>query len=658
MRLSPLFREWQLSCNQKTRGGGLLPTALLVKLFITALPASAITAPGPNFADLSFDELANIQITSVSKKAERLAGAPASVFVITNEDIRRSGASSLPEALRLAPNLQIARVDARNYAITARGFNSVFENKLLVLIDGRTVYSPFFSGVFWDAQDVVLEDIERIEVISGAGATLWGANAVNGVINIITRSAKDTQGSLLAAGASEHESNGALRYGGKLENGAYYRVYGKFADNDNTRNQSGGLIQDGWRRTQAGFRSDWSDGDKTLMLEANAYQAGLHERPIRDIKLAGLNLLGRATKKLADGSDMSLQIYLDHTERDQPVAYVDRLNTFDIEFQHALLLGSSHNLVWGGGYRYAMDKVQQNGATFAFFPESLNMRWSNLFVQDEISLHQNLRLTAGLKFEHSHYTGAEYLPSVRLAWDAAPNHLIWGSISRAIRSPSRIDRDIYVLPKPIMVNGVPRFFIAGGPNFMSEVAIDKELGYRGQLSPTLTYSVTAFHTAYDKLRTLEPGAGGLDAVFSNMAEATSRGVEMWGTWQALPAWRVSAGLSSQKLRVKLKPGSADTSGTTGLANNDASHFWMLRSSFDISSTQEIDLSLRHVGALPKPAVPAYTSLDLRYGWKIRPNLEFSIIGQNLLNAAHPESGPPLTRSEFERSLMVRTIWHF
>ena len=658
MRLSPLFREWQLSRNQKNPGLELLPLALLFNSLLFPLSATANIAPGPNFADLSFDELANIQITSVSKKAESLAGAPASVFVITNEEIRRSGASTLPEALRLAPNLQIARVDARNYAITARGFNSVFENKLLVLIDGRTVYSPFFSGVFWDAQDVVLEDIERIEVISGAGATLWGANAVNGVINIITRSAKDTQGGLLDAGASEHERNGALRYGGKLDNGSYYRVYGKYSDNDDTRTQKGTSLQDGWRRTQAGYRSDWSDSDKTVMLEANAYQASLHQSFTQDIKLAGANLLGRISKKLANGSDMSLQVYWDHTERDQPLHYIDRLDTFDAEFQHAVQLGASHNIVWGGGYRYAMDRVQQNGASFAFLPGTLNMQWGNVFVQDEISLRQDLRLTAGVKFEHSYYTGAEYLPNLRLAWDPAPNHLIWASLSRSIRSPSRIDRDFYVLPKPILIHGVPRFFIAGGPNFVSEVAKDAELGYRGQLASALSYSVTLFRTDYDKLRTLEPGAGGLDAVFSNMAEGTSHGIEMWGTWQAMPAWRVSAGLVSQKLSIRLKPGSADTSGATGLANNDANHVWMLRSSLDLSERQEIDLTLRHVGALPTPSVPAYTSLDLRFGWKIRRNIELSVIGQNLLNATHAESGPPLTRSEFERSLMVRTIWHF
>ncbi|MES2103594.1 MAG: TonB-dependent receptor [Pseudomonadota bacterium] len=658
MRLSPLFRVPQSSRHQKSKCLELIPAILLFSATLSPAAAFAMAAPGPNFADLSFEELANIQITSVSKKAERLAGAPASVFVITNEEIRRSGASTLPEALRLAPNLEIARVDARNYAITARGFNSVFENKLLVLIDGRTVYSPFFSGVFWDAQDVILEDIERIEVISGAGATLWGANAVNGVINIITRSARDTQGGLLAAGGGEHEHNGALRYGGKLDNGAYYRVYGKYSDNDDTRSPAGKLAQDGWHRTQAGFRSDWDGDDKAVMLEANAYDASLRQPATRDIQLTGVNLLGRIAKKLADGSDMSLQVYWDHTERDQPIAYFDRLDTFDIEFQHALQLGNSHNIVWGAGYRYAMDKVQQNGANFAFLPSSLNMQWGNIFAQDEISLPNNLRLTAGLKFEHSYYTGAEYLPNVRLAWDPAPNQLVWASISRSIRSPSRIDRDFYVLPKPIIINGLPRFFIAGGPHFESEVAKDMELGYRGQLLPTLTYSVTAFHTRYDKLRTLEPGALGLDAVFSNMAEGSSHGVEMWGTWQAAPGWRVSAGLVSQKLRVWLKPGSKDTSGTTGLLNNDSNHYWTLRSSFDISERQEIDLTLRHVGALPTPPVAAYTSLDLRYGWKIRPNWELSVIGQNLLHASHAEWGNLLTRSELERSLMVRTLWHF
>jgi iron complex outermembrane receptor protein len=604
-------------------------------------------------ADLSLEQLGDIVVTSVSRQEERLSDAAASIFVITAENIRRSGATTLPEALRLAPNLQVARVDARNYAVTARGFNSPFENKLLVLIDGRSVYTPLFSGVFWDAQDVMLEDVERIEVISGAGATLWGANAVNGVINVITRSAQDTQGTLVAAGASRNEKNGALRYGGELASGGHYRVYGKYADNDDTLRANGDNTQTGWRRNQAGFRMDWGDRRSGLTLQGDAYQAELQQQGTRNIRTAGANLLGRLNRQLADGSSIRLQAYLDHTERDQPGAFTENLDTLDVELQHAVRLAESHNVVWGGGYRFATDRLR-NGTSFAFLPGSLNMRWANVFAQDEIALRKNLRLTLGMKFEHNDYTGVESLPSLRLSWKPAADHLIWGSASRAVRAPSRIDRDFFAPATPFVINGMSRYVIAGGPDFESEVANVYEIGYRGQPLPTVSYSVTAFHSVYDKLRTLEPGPNG--AVFRNLAEGTTRGIEMWGSWQPMSRWRLSAGAVAQDIRLQLKPGSADATGGSALASNDPSHYWMLRSSFDVAPGKELDLTLRRMGALSTPVVPAYYEMDLRFGWQVRPDLELSIVGQNLLHSSHAEFGSNPARSVFDRSVFLKMLW--
>jgi iron complex outermembrane receptor protein len=627
-----------------------------VSLFVT-LSSYGETLSANDFANLTFEDLANIKITSVSKKKERLADAAASVFVITSEDIRRSGAMNLPETLRLAPNLQVAQVDARNYAITARGFNSPFENKLLVLIDGRTVYSPLFSGVFWDAQDVMLEDVERIEVISGPGATLWGANAVNGVINIITRSASDTQGGLLSTGASNQGKNGAVRYGSTLENGFHYRVYGKHADQDSTKTADDRNTYTGWQRDQTGFRMDRTDRNGGMTVQGDAYQGTLHQGGSADIQIAGANVLSRIDHKLDTDSNLRFQAYIDHTERNQPTAFNEHLDTLDLELQHTLQLAAAHNVIWGGGYRYAWDRVMINNPSgFAFLPGTENMRWANIFAQDEIELAKTLRWTVGLKMENNSYTGTESLPSTSLAWKVAPDHLLWTSAARAIRAPSRIDRDFYAPSSPIIIAGVPHFIIGGGPDFASEVANVYQLGYRGQLASAVTYSITGFYSEYDQLRTLEPNPNGVGFLFMNKAEGTSRGVEMSSSWQATRAWRLTGGVTNQRLKTHLKLGSADISGTTGLANNDPHSYWMLRSTYDISEAMELDAMIRHIGRLPNPDVPAYTAVDVRLGWKIRRDVELSLIGQNLLDASHPEFGAAPNRNEIKRNFLVRLVW--
>lgn len=620
------------------------------------LNASAESVRYGGLADLSLEELSSLPVISVSKSAKPVSEASASVFVITNDDIRNTGSASLSEALRLAPNLQVARVDARNYAITARGFNNPFENKLLVLIDGRTVYSPLFSGVYWDAQDVVLEDLERIEVVSGAGGTMWGANAVNGVVNIVSRSSANTQGELVSLGASSNEQYATVRYGGSLsgDSGGHYRVYVKRAHHEDTEVEDGSSTNTGFNRTQAGFRMDWGKVNDGLTLQGDAYSGRLHQTGTKDIEISGANVLVRGGWELTN-SKLSAQAYVDHTQRDQPNAFAQNMNTWDVEFQHEIAFGNRHNLVWGAGYRYITDRID-NDQNFAFLPADVNRSWKNIFVQDEISLKSNVKLTLGSKWEHNPYTGLESMPSVKLGWEPDSTKLVWASLSRAVRSPSRIDQDLYAPTNPPIVNGVPQYAIGGGPDFVSEIANVFEMGYRSQPVKRVSWSITTFYSEYDKLRTLELNAPAPGLVFKNMAEAETYGMEVWGSWQPFVNWRLHGGLAVQKVNVALKSGSLDLSNATGLANGDPEYSWMVRSNNYISERVELNSTLRHVAEVKGFELPSYTALDVQIAWAITPKLDLSLVGQNLLDSRHAEFGAAPGRSEFERTVFVKLVW--
>jgi iron complex outermembrane receptor protein len=618
---------------------------------IAALAAFAVNAQSgkpSDLADLSLEELANLEVTSVSRRAERLSDAPASIFVITGDDIRRSGATSIPEALRLAPNLEVARVDSRQYAISARGFNNTIANKLLVLIDGRTVYTPLFSGVIWDAQDTLLEDVDRIEVISGPGATLWGANAVNGVINVITRRAAETQGTLLVAGAGNLERGAATRQGGKLGADGAFRVYGKISDRAHTSLANGSSAHDSWNSGQAGFRADWGTAAGAFTLQGDAYRGTIDQAAAGDIRISGGNLLARWARQLSGGERVQVQAYFDNTEREIPGTFAERLNTFDVEFQHALRVGQRHSVIWGGGHREADDHVS-NTAALAFLPADRKLRWSNLFVQDEVALRgEQLRLTLGTKAQSNPYTGTEFLPSARIAWKPDASQLVWSALSRAVRAPARLDRELFF-------PGQPPFLIVGGPDFRSEISKVLELGYRAQPSRRASYSVTLFHSVHDRLRSLEPGPAGA-TVIGNKMEGKTDGIEAWGSLQAAERWRLSAGLLALHQDLRLKSGSGDTMGVAA-AGNDPKHQWNLRSSLDLPGRQEFDVMLRHVAPLPSPSVPGYTALDARYAWHFERGLELALIAQNLFDRSHPEFAvPPAPRSEIERGLFLKLRW--
>ena len=628
------------------RGLGWCGCGLVLSLALNlVLGSHAHADEAPALADLSLEELAHIEITSVSRHAESLSTSPASVFVITREAIRRSGASTLPQALRLAPNLQVAQIDARQYAINARGFNDAIGNKLLVLVDGRTVYTPFFSGVFWDQQDVLLEDIERIEVISGPGATLWGANAVNGVINVITRSATDTKDGVALLQAGPQGSHAGLRMAGGLGEQGRMRGYALRTQFQNTHTASGQALTDGGSREQVGFRGDWAEDQTRFTLQGDAYQGHYEDRPagarlLPAVSYSGANLLVRRTHRLADGGEYSMQAYFDRTRRDDMVLYRPSVDVTDLEFQHLLLLGE-HHVLWGGDYRHARDDIQ-SGLIFGFRPQQQTLSWRSLFVQDEVPLGESVNLDVGLKVEHNDYTGTEYLPSLRLAWQAAANQLWWAALSRAVRAPARLDRDIVLPPQP-------PFIIAGGPDFTSEVAWVAELGYRGRPSSVLNLSMTAYAHSWDRLRS---GQVPPNAMVQNRIEGVTYGLEGWATWQPASTWRLSVGFTQLHKALHVEPGSSDPEGPRALGN-DPGHQVTAQLALDLSATQELDLLVRRIGALPDPALQAYTAVDLRWGWRAGPRLDVELIGQNLFDPAHPEFGRVAGRSELPRQLLLR-----
>lgn len=647
---SPAIRwEWRMSLLDTPRLVSVTVAALVLSC-APLLPAAAdpqTPPPERDLTELSLEELANLQVTSVSRRAERLADAPASVFVITADDIRRSGATTLAEALRLAPNLQVARIDAGQHAITARGFNGLAANKLLVLVDGRTIYTPLFSGVFWDQQDVLLEDVDRIEVISGPGATLWGANAVNGVINVITRAARDTHGALLSAGGGNREQGAALRYGVGLGGGRDFRVHGKFAHLENTQRADGSPVRDGRHWLQAGFRADWDTAKGGLTLQGGAYNVRSEDRgraagfEIGRAELSGLHLLAGWTRRLRKGSEVRLQAYLDHAQRKERILFQPEADLLDVEIQHGLSKGA-HRVLWGAGYRYGRDDVE-DGFLVGFRPTRRELSWMNVYAQDDVRLGDKLDLTAGIKLERNGYTGWEYLPNARLAWKPSGDHLVWGAVSRAVRAPARFDRDVI---RPL--GGV-----FGGPNFVAEVANVFQLGYRARPIRVVTGSVTAFLHQWDNLRS----ATAPPVIFENRIEGPVYGVEAWASWQILGAWRLSGGYTALRKRLRLEPGSTDLLGTRNpqLAN-DPGHQWLLRSSVSLWTRHELDATVRQVAALPNPSVPAYTAVDLRYGWRLRRDLELSLKGQNLFDRSHPEFNAAPGRSELQRGVLVRARW--
>ncbi len=632
------------------------PTSLLllaVALTIAASPAQAQQRDSLQaLKRLTLDQLMNIEVTSVSRRAERLAQTASAIQVITQEDIRQSGATSLPEALRLAANLQVAQVDSRQWAISARGFNGTTANKLLVLIDGRTIYTPLFSGVFWDAQDVVLSDIDRIEVISGPGATLWGANAVNGVINVITKEAKDTPGlALVGGGGTELQGFGTARYGGTLGPRTNYRIYGTGVARDRTLLPNGQGAPDDWHIGQGGFRIDWdASASNRLTLQGDLYDGRSNQLRPGDVTLSGKNVIAKWAHTISANSDVGAQMYYDRTHRDIPGTFGEDLDIYDVDLQQRALL-ARHDVVWGVGYRLINDRVA-NSPGLAFLPPHVARQWFTAFVQDELALvAERLHVTLGTKIEHNDYTGFEIQPSGRLNWTLSPSGTVWAAISRAVRTPSRIDRELFVPAQP-------PYFLAGGPNFHSEEELAYEVGFRHQNGPWLL-SLATFYNHYHGLRSLEqknpPNPTPL--VIGNGQDGESYGAELAATYRVSDRWRLRGGYTELRVHVWPNPGSTDTSrGATESHTPDRQLF--LYSSLDMPGHLRLDGMFRYLSEIANQQLPAYAELNARFTWQPVAALDLSIVGQNLLHNRHAEFGTPTARRLIQRGVYGMAQWHF
>ena len=602
---------------------------------------------------LSVEELMNVEVTSVSGRAEPLSQVASAIQVITQDDIRRSGATSLPEALRLASNLQVAQVDSRQWAISARGFNGTTANKLLVLIDGRTVYTPLYSGVFWDVQDVPMGDIDRIEVISGPGATLWGANAVNGVINVITKPAQDSQSlAVSGGGGTALRGFGSARYGGTAGAGVSYRVYGKGFARDATTLPSGLDGTDDWSMGQGGFRVDWDASTvNQVSLQGDAYGGVMSQSTGKDVVVNGGNVVGKWSHTFSETSDARVQLYYDRTHRDIPGAFGEDLNTYDLAFQHRALLARRHNVIWGLSYRLVDDNVD-NSAVLAFLPGQVTRHWLGGFLMDEIAVvPERLGVAIGMKVERNDYTGWEFQPSGRVNWTVNRSSTVWAAVSRALRTPSRIDRELFAPAQP-------PYFLAGGPDFRSEEEIAYELGYRLQ-HRALQASLATFYNHYDGLRSLEqtnPPAT-LPLVIGNGLNGESYGAELSAGYQLTNKWRVRAGYTEMRIHIWKAPTSTDASGGAVESQSPDRQF-SLSSSTDLPANLRIDGVFRYVGAIANQQLPAYAELDTRLTWSPTAQLDLSLVGQNLLHRRHAEFGSPTTRREIERGLHGSVAWHF
>jgi iron complex outermembrane recepter protein len=629
---------------------------------------------------LSLEELIDIEVTSVSRKEEKLFEAAAAIYVITQEDIRRSGATSIPELLRNVPGVEVARIDSHTWAITVRGFNSTAANKLLVLIDGRSVYTPLFSGVFWDVQDILLEDVDRIEVIRGPGATLWGANAVNGVINIITKAAKHTQGLFVTGGGGTEERGfGGVRYGGKLSETARYRFYAKYFSRDDTVLPDGTDAGDAWQMGQGGFRVDWDTSDKNLLtLQGDLYGGSLGQTSTivsptppfmrlnnADTAVAGGNFLGRWTHHFSEASEVQLQVYYDRTERRIPLVFSEKRDTFDLDVQHGFPVGQRQGIVWGFGYRFTQDRV---GNTFSvsWDPDRRATHLVSAFLQDDITLvPQRLRLTLGSKFEHNDYTGFEIQPNARLAWTPTARQTVWAAISRAVRTPTRLDQDIRL--NALVIPGTPATVLAvfGSRDFVSEELLAYELGYRLQPHPRLSLDLTGFYNVYDRLSSIEgpgpplpsPPTVTVPFTLANNLEGETYGVEVWANSQITDWWRLRTGYTYLHMQLRTKADSSDTTSVAAAKGRSPQHQFFVRSWLDLPAGLEFDTTLRYVDALPTGNVRSYVALDVRLGWRPTKDLELAVVGQNLFDNRHLEFSSTL-RTEIQRGIYGKVTWRY
>lgn len=589
---------------------------------------------------MSLEQLGGVEITSVSRRPEPLAKAPAAVYVITAEDIRRSGATNLPEALRLAPNLEVARLNAFAYTVTARGFNSAeSSNKLAVYIDGRSVYSPLASTTFWENLDLPMSDIERIEVVSGPGGTLYGANAVNGVINVVTKNAADTQGGFINASGGTLDNKFLLRYGFSPWAGASVRLYGRLARTDHTAPLlTTDTSQTAWQQNELGLRFDQKLDSDTFMLEGDYYNNRTPDQKLE--KGRGGDVTGHWSHQFDGGDSLDLQASYDKSTRVVVGNAREVLATYDAQLQHNSTLGWGDSFVWGGEYRNWNEGYFTPGSVANYFVNNTtNISLGSIFAQDVFPLAQDLKLTLGVKGENNSYSGFDVLPNLRLAYQASDTALLWASVSRAVRTPSKVDRELEA----------PGILLPS-PDFASETMNAYELGYRGQPLPNFSLSASLYYNDYDDLRSIQGAPVTIfPVILANGAAGAAYGTEIWGNYTVNDKWRLSAGFNWLLRDFHNKPGYTDL-GQGETEGQDPPYQVQLRSQMNLWDRLEFDIGLRGIGAVTQKnlvggqmhLVPAYAEADARIGWRLTGSTQLSLDGYNLLHDHHLEAYDPGT----------------
>jgi len=648
----------------------------------------ASSAQQQDLTQLSLEDLMNTKVTSVSKKEQSLSRTAAAIFVISAEDIRRSGATNIPDLLRMVPGVDVAQIDANTWAVSVRGLNGRFSSELLVLVDGRNVYTPSFGGVLWDTLNLPLEDIERIEVIRGPGGTIWGANAVNGVINIITKKAAETKGGMVVAGGGNLDQGfGTVQYGGGLAKSTDYRVYTKYFNQDHMPDESGSNGDDAWHLLQAGFRSDSRLTPKDTLTVQGALYSGEEGSPTfflpsvlspgyqnidRAVNLSGEFLQSDWNHVYSARSDTLLQVSFDRYKRDDILT--EERSTFALDFQHHFAWGSRQDVVWGAGYSYSESNSQGN-FTFALNPADLSMQLFSAFFQDEVAvIPDKLYLTLGTKLEHNLYTGFNLMPSARVSWTLTKRHMLWAAISQAERTPSESDvavrANISGFPRP---GGIPLLLaFVGNPHFNDEELIAYELGYRVDVAAHLSMDIATYYSDYDHQQTSEPAAPFFEAApppphvvvpetFENLMHGEAHGLELAVNWKATERWTLSPGYAFEQIHMHLDPASQDKTSVLGTEGSSPVHSAQLRSHFDLVHGIGWDASAYFTDRLRSGDIPSYTRLDTALTWRFTEGLAMSVVGQNLVKDRHMEflDGNGTVRATLiKRSAFAKLTWQF
>jgi iron complex outermembrane receptor protein len=636
-----------------------------------------------NLKQMSLEELGNVQVTTVSKEPEGVWQTPVAIYILTQDDIRRSGATTLPDLLRTVPGVEVAEQQSNQWAVGIRGFGSGFSKGVLLLIDGRSVYTPLFEGVYWDVQDVMLRDIERIEVIRGPGGTIWGSNAVNGVINIITKKAEDTRG-VLASGASGSVDRftGDLRVGFPIGSTLAMRVFAKGFVREPEANSDHDPY-DRWNLAHGGFRADWSaTAEDTVRAQGDLYlghsgqQVGLGVyQPLEQISVDGMqsvsggDVLLRWEHRYASQSDFSLQTYFDRTNRQGP-QFGETRDMVDLDFIDHIASLPRQNLIWGAGMRLSPSNFIQSQATVDFEPHQKTDYIYSGFAQDTFALApERLSLTLGTKLEDNNYSGFVVQPNARLLWRAATHASLWSSVSRAVRTPGRLDQDVELTGVVSSVPGLPTFLdrIEGDPSFKPEITIAYEAGWRQLLTPTLYVDVAAFHDQYDNLEsygaisfseiTSPISALVLNVPFANGIKGVGNGVEIAPNWKPTPWWELKGNLSLLHLALRPKAGFEDTATVASYEGSSPHSEATAQSLLDLPHRVEFDVDYRFVSRLPAQAVRSYQTADVHGAWRINDRWELSVAGRNLLQPAHQEfSGDNGNMVGIRRSVYGGLTW--